>query len=128
MEELLTATEEKIMQIIWRLEKAFVKDIIEELPDPKPPYNTVSSVVRLLEQKGYLGHKAYGRSHEYFPLVPKRDYSKLSFRKLLSSYFEGSYQSLVSYIVNEEKLRPEEIKELEDLISSQRAQKKSKKV
>ncbi|NQV52827.1 MAG: BlaI/MecI/CopY family transcriptional regulator [Flavobacteriales bacterium] len=126
MEELLTSTEERIMQIIWRLEKAFVKDIIDELPAPKPPYNTVSSVVRLLEQKGYLGHKAYGRAHEYHPLIPKKDYSKLTFRKLLSSYFEGSYQSLVSYIVNEEKLSVKEIKELESLISLQRKENQSK--
>ena len=125
MEELLTNTEEKIMQIIWRLEKAFVKDIIDELPDPKPPYNTVSSVVRLLEQKGYLDHTAYGRAHEYFPLIKKRAYSKLTFRKLLGNYFGGSYQSLVSYIVQEERLSDEEISQLEALISEQRKVKKS---
>lgn len=119
MNEDLTPTEEKIMQIIWRLERAFVKDVISEMPDPKPPYNTVSSVVRLLEQKGFVGHKAYGRSHEYFPTVSKKEYSKRSFRSLLGNYFGGSYESLMSFIVQEEKLSKKEIKELEALIASQ---------
>ena len=81
MEE-LTKTEERVMQVIWRLKKCFVKDIIDELPDdPKPPYNTISSVVRLLEKKGYVGYKAYGKTYEYFALISKSAYRKASFSK-----------------------------------------------
>lgn len=126
MNEEMTPTEEKIMHIIWRLERAFVKDIIAEMDDPKPPYNTVSSVVRLLEQKGYVGHTAYGRSHQYFPEVSKKDYSKRSFRSLLGNYFGGSYESLMSFIVQEEKLSKKEIKELEALITATSKEKKNK--
>lgn len=119
MEE-LTSTEERIMQILWKLKSGFVKDVINELPDPKPPYNTVSSVIRLLEKKGYVSHKAYGKTHEYFPVVAKKDYSKRTFKDMLSNYFEGSYKSLVSFIVNEENLSKEEIQELEELIQRQK--------
>ena len=81
MEE-LTKTEERIMQVLWKLKKAFVKDIIDALPDdPKPPYNTISSVVRLLEKKGYVGYKAYGKTYEYFPLISKLEYRKAFFKK-----------------------------------------------
>lgn len=118
--ETLTQTEERIMQVIWQLQSAFVKDIIEALPDPKPPYNTVSSVVRILEKKGYVDHKAYGKTYQYFPAVPKKEYSKLSFRNLLGNYFEGSYKSLVSFIVQEESLSDQQIKELEELIAEQK--------
>jgi BlaI family transcriptional regulator, penicillinase repressor len=117
--EQLTQTEERIMQIVWELKSAFVKDIIEQMPEPKPPYNTISSVVRLLEKKGYVSHKAYGKTYEYFPAIAKADYSKVTFRKMLGNYFEGSYKSLVSFIVNEEKLSEKEIEELQALIAEQ---------
>jgi BlaI family penicillinase repressor len=117
--EQLTQTEERIMQVIWELESAFVKEIIERLPEPKPPYNTISSVVRLLEKKGYVSHKAYGKTYQYFPAIEKASYSKHTFKKLLGNYFEGSYKSLVSFIVNEENLSDQEIKELQALIAEQ---------
>lgn len=116
MEE-LTKTEERIMQIFWKLKKAFVKDVIEHLPDdPKPPYNTISSVVRLLEKKGYLGYKAYGKTYEYYPTISKGEYRKLYIKKLLSGYFDNSPVSLLSFIVEEEKLSKEEIAELKKII------------
>jgi len=121
--ESLTKTEERIMHVIWTLKKAFVKDVIDELPDPKPPYNTVSSVIRLLEKKGFVGHKAYGKTHQYHPLIGKDEYSKRTFRDMLGSYFEGSYKSLVSFIVNEEKLSDKEIEELEALIQAKKSEK-----
>lgn len=124
--EPLTTTEERIMQVLWDLESAFVKDVIAKLPAPKPPYNTVSSVIRLLEKKGYVDHKAYGKTYEYFPIVEKKDYSKRTFKDLLGKYFEGSYKSLVSFIVNEEKLSEQEISELEELIKNQRKTQRSK--
>ena len=116
MEE-LTKTEERIMQVFWRLKKAFVKDIIEELPDdPKPPYNTISSVVRILEKKGYLGYTAYGKTHEYYPAISKAEYRKMYLKKLLSGYFDNSPVSLLSFMVKEEKLSEEEIEELKKII------------
>ncbi len=110
------------MHVLWKLRSAFVKDVIRELPDPKPPYNTVSSVIRLLEKKGYVDHKAYGKTYEYFPVVQKKEYSKLTFKKLLGNYFDGSYKSLVSFIVKEEALTDEQIQELEQLIAEQKKQ------
>ena len=116
MEE-LTKTEERIMQQFWKLKKGFVKDIIEQLPDdPKPPYNTISSVVRILEKKGCLAHRAYGKTHEYYPIISKADYRKVHTKKLLSGYFDDSPVSLLSFIVKEETLSDEEIAALKKLI------------
>ena len=117
MEE-LTKTEERIMQVFWKLKKGFVKDVIEQLPDdPKPPYNTISSVVRILEKKGYLAYHAYGKTHEYYPIVSKAEYRKMYTKKLLASYFDNSPASLLSFIVKEERLSKEEIEELKRLIN-----------
>jgi len=119
MEE-LTKTEERIMQIFWDVKSAFIKDIIDQLPDdPKPPYNTISSVVRILVKKGYIGFNAYGNTYQYFPIVSKAAYGKLSFSKLLANYFDGSAQSLLSFMVSEEKLSEEDIKELQKIINKQ---------
>ncbi|MBK0379436.1 BlaI/MecI/CopY family transcriptional regulator [Mucilaginibacter segetis] len=116
MEE-LTRTEERVMQIIWKLKKAFVKDIIDALPDdPKPPYNTISSVVRLLEKKGYVDYKAYGKTYEYFPAISKGEYRKTFFKKMVTGYFDNSVESLLSFMLKEEKLSVEEIKKLKEMI------------
>lgn len=104
------------MQVLWKLKKAFVKDVIEHLPDePKPPYNTVSSVVRILERKGYAGFKAYGKTYEYFPLVSKMEYRTASFKRMLSQYFDDSPTALVSFMV-EETLSQREKQQLLDLL------------
>lgn len=117
MEE-LTKAEERIMQVLWKLQKAFVKDILEELEEePKPPYNTISSIVRLLEKKGYVAYKAYGKTYEYFPAVTKDQYAKTTFSKLFSGYFDNSPTSLLSFMVKEENLSEKDIKELQDLIN-----------
>jgi len=116
MEE-LTRTEERVMQILWKLKKAFVKDIIEAMPDePKPPYNTISSVVRLLEKKEYVGYKAYGKTYEYYPLISKTDYRKASFKKMFTNYFDNSVESLLSFMVKEEKVSEEDIEKIKELI------------
>ena len=113
----LTKAEERIMQVFWKLKKAFVKDVIEALPDdPKPPYNTISSVVRILEKKGYLGYTAYGKTYEYHPIVSKAEYRKMYMKKLLSGYFDNSPASLLSFMVKEENLSEEEIQKLKDII------------
>jgi len=116
MEE-LTKTEERIMQVFWKLQKAFVKDVIEELDEqPKPPYNTISSIVRLLEKKGYLSYKAYGKTYEYFPAITKDEYAKTTFSKMFSSYFDSSPASLLSFMVKEEKLSEKDIEEIKRII------------
>ncbi|MET3979912.1 BlaI family penicillinase repressor [Mucilaginibacter sp. UYP25] len=116
MEE-LTKTEERVMQVLWNLKKAFVKDIIEAMPDePKPPYNTISSVVRLLEKKGYVDYKAYGKTYEYFPAISKADYRKASFKKMFTGYFDNSVDSLLSFMVKEQKLGEDDIKKIQEMI------------
>ena len=99
----LTKAEEEIMQIIWRLERCTVSDILNDLGEPKPPHSSISSIVRILEKKEFLDHKAYGRTYEYFPVISKDDYSKLSLKKLASDYFEGSMNNLVSFLVKEKE-------------------------
>jgi BlaI family penicillinase repressor len=111
----LTKAEEQVMQILWQLKEAMVKDIIEEMPDPKPAYNTVSTVERVLEGKGFIDHKAYGNSHVYFPAVSEADYKKFTFDKMMKNYFSNSYQSLVSFLVKEKNLSIEELEELTQL-------------
>lgn len=114
--ESLTNAEERVMQILWQLKKAFVKDIIARMPDPKPPYNTISSVVRILEKKGFVDHKAYGKTHEYFPAISKVAYKRFAFKNLMKSYFDNSYESVVSFIANEKGLSNKELHELEQMI------------
>src|SRR6201996_7576087 len=111
----LTKAEEQVMQILWQLKEAIVKDIIEQMPDPKPAYNTVSTVVRVLEGKGFIDHKSYGNSHVYFAAVPEEEYKKFTFDKMMSGYFSNSYKSLVSFLVKEKNLSLEELQELTEL-------------
>lgn len=115
----LTKAEEQIMQVLWQKEKAFVKDIVEEFPEPKPAYNTVSTIIRILETKGFVDHKAYGKTHQYFPIVSKEKYTKFSLNNLMTGYFNGSFQNLVSFFANENKMDIQDIdqllKQLEDL-------------
>jgi BlaI family penicillinase repressor len=114
----LTKAEEQVMQILWQLNGAIVKDIIEQIPEPKPAYNTVSTVVRVLEGKGFVDHKAYGNSHVYFPIISEAEYKKFTFDKMMKSYFNDSYKSLVSFIADEKKLDINELDELTRLIDN----------
>lgn len=120
----LTKAEEQIMQILWQLDEAIVKDIIDKIPEPKPAYNTVSTVVRVLEGKGFVDHKAYGNSHVYFPVISEAEYKKFTFDKMMKGYFNNSYKSLVSFIANEKKLDINELDELTKLIDNLKTQKK----
>lgn len=110
----LTKAEEEIMQVLWQLESAFVKDIITRLPKPKPAYNTVSTVVRTLEQKGFVGHEPLGKSHKYHPLITKDAYTRSFMKGFVKRYFSGSYRRMVSFFTNEDKLS---VNELEELVS-----------
>ncbi|WP_276373733.1 BlaI/MecI/CopY family transcriptional regulator [Chryseolinea sp. H1M3-3] len=116
----LTKAEDQVMQILWRLENAFVKDIVEEMPEPKPAYNTISTIVRILETKGFVDHKAYGKTHEYFPIISKEKYTHFYLNNLLKGYFNGSFQNLVSFFAKENKM---DIKSLEKLLEEIKKQK-----
>ncbi|QEM08511.1 BlaI/MecI/CopY family transcriptional regulator [Mucilaginibacter rubeus] len=120
----LTRAEEQVMQILWQLNEAMVKEIIEQMPDPKPAYNTVSTVVRVMEGKGFVNHKAYGNTHVYFPLVSEAQYKKFTFDKMMNNYFSNSYKSLVSFIANEKKLDLRQLDELSDLLEDLKNKKK----
>lgn len=114
----LTKVEEDIMQIIWRLERCVVRDIIEAIGQEDIPHSTVASVVRILEKKGFVDHKAYGRTHEYFPIVDKDDYAKQGLSSMMEKYFEGSPKALVSFLVQENKLGLDELAELHKLLNT----------
>jgi len=120
----LTKAEETIMQLLWQLKEAMVKDIIELMPEPKPAYNTVSTVVRVLENKKFVDHKPHGNSHVYFPLISEAEYKKFTFDKMMSGYFSNSYKSLVSFIANEKKLDIQQLDELTQLIEDLKRKKK----
>jgi len=113
----LTRAEEQIMQELWSLDKAFVKDIIERLPEPKPAYNTVSTIVRILETKGFVGHETFGKSHRYYPLVSKEAYRTFATGKLLHGYFNNSARNMLSFFLEEQKLDLKDADELLKLLA-----------
>jgi predicted transcriptional regulator len=117
----LTKAEDEIMQVLWKLDSAFVKEIITELPGPKPAYNTVSTIVRILEQKGFVGHETLGQSHKYYPLITKEAYTKSFMKGFVQRYFSGSYQQMVSFFTKEDNLS---VKELEELVKQFKSRKK----
>lgn len=108
----LTKAEEQVMQILWKLKKAFVKDILVEIPEPRPAYNTVSTIVRILEKKGFVGYTAYGKTHEYYPLVERNNYSHFYLKNFLGNYFNGSFERLVSFFAKENNLDVNDVGEL----------------
>ncbi len=116
--EALTPNEEQIMHIFWKLEKALIRDILNLLPDPKPPYTTLASFIRQLENKGYLAHKSYGKTHEYYPLISRYDYQTRSLNQLVKDYFDGSAKNMLSFMVKENKLSDKDIQELQKLIEN----------
>lgn len=120
----LTKAEEQIMQILWEKEKAFVKDIIDEMPKPKPAYNTVSTIIRTLEKKRFVDHKSYGGSHQYFPIVMKSDYTKLFMKRVFNNYFDNSLREMVSFFSKEKDLNINEVDEAIKLMQEIKKQKK----
>jgi len=108
----LTKAEEEVMQQLWRLEKCNVAAVIDELPEPKPAYNTVSTIVRILEDKGFVGHEKQGRGYLYFPLVKKADYSNQSINKLVDGYFQGSFKSMVSFFMKKNDMSLPELESI----------------
>jgi BlaI family transcriptional regulator, penicillinase repressor len=108
----LTKAEEEIMQILWQLKKANVKAIIEEFPNPKPAYNTVSTIVRILENKGFVNYEKKGKGHLYFPVVQQQEYSNQSINKLVDNYFHGSFKSMVSFFMKENDISLNELESI----------------
>jgi len=115
----LTRKEEELMKILWKLKKAFVKDLIAEYPDPKPHYNTISSLVRLLQDKGLIGFRPYGNTYEYFPLLAREEYRKTFMSQVVKDYFDNSYQNAVAFFVKEKGLTAEQREELIRLIKKE---------
>lgn len=111
----LTKAEEEVMHIIWQLQRCLVRDVIEQLGDPDMPHSTVSSVVRILEKKGFVDHKAYGKTYEYYPLITKEEYAGQGVQNLVEKYFGGSPKQLVSYLVQSKDVN---LKELNDLMKT----------
>ena len=117
--KILTRAEEQVIQILWKLEKAFVKDIIAEFTDPKPAYNTVSTIIRILEKKGFVSYKAFGKTHQYFPIITKDTYTKFCLNNIVQNYFSDSFQELVSFFTRDKNLSVSELEEIIELIDIQ---------
>lgn len=115
----LTKAEEQVMQILWKIKKGFVNDILDHLPDPKPAYNTVSTIVRILVKKGFVSYTAYGKSHEYFPLIAKKEYTRVYLDGFISGYFSNSYKQLVSFFSKENNLSLSELEEIREMMDEQ---------
>ncbi len=117
----LTKAEEQVMQILWKKEKAFVKDIINEMPEPKPAYNTISTIIRILEKKGFVSHKSYGKTYEYFPIIAKEEYTKKFLKKFVKNYFGNSFKQMVSFFSKDENLSVEELDEIIKILEEKKS-------
>lgn len=120
----LTRAEEQVMQVLWKLKKGFVKDLLEHFDDPKPAYNTVSTIIRILQDKGFVTHKAYGRTHEYYPLISKSEYSKNQMHNFVNDYFSNSFGKMVSFFAKEKSIS---VKEMEDIMKIMEGEVKKQK-
>lgn len=116
----LTRAELEIMQILWRLEKGFVNDILEAMPAPKPAYNTVSTIVRILEKKGFVEHRAYGKSHEYYPLISREEYTSRFMTGVLNSFFGGSIGNMVSFLSHDKGITVSEADEIIKMLQNKK--------
>jgi BlaI family penicillinase repressor len=119
----LTNKEEEIMHILWKLKKAFVKEVMAEITDDQPHYNTLSTIVRNLEEKGFVSHNAYGNTHQYFPIVSIEDYRKRFMNTAIDNYFNSSYKNMVSFFAKEEKISAAELREILTMIENQEEKK-----
>jgi len=120
----LTKAEEQIMQVLWKLGKAFLRDIVDEMSNPKPHQNTVATLLKILVDKEFVGLTVLGRHHEYYPLISKEEYSKKTMKQIVKGYFEGSFSNVVSFMVKEKNISIEELEKLLLQIKKQQNQKK----
>jgi len=124
---ILTKSEEQVMQILWMLDKAFVKEIVQHFDEPKPAYNTVSTIIRILEKKEFVSYESFGKTHQYYPIVQKDEYKRSSLSKMIDGYFNNSYKSLVSFFSKEENLSIEEMEDIKKLMDDRIKNLKDKK-
>lgn len=115
MKQELTRAELEIMQILWKKERAFVNEILEDMPEPKPAYNTVSTIIRILEKKGVVSHEAFGKSHRYFPLISKPEYTQSYMRNVMGNFFDNSVTQMFSFLAAKENLSAKEVEEIAEL-------------
>ncbi len=116
----LTNKEEEIMQIVWKLEKAFVKEVLAEITEDQPHYNTLSTIIRNLEEKGFVSYNAYGNTHQYFPIVKLEDYRKRFMNTAIENYFDNSYKNMVSFFAEEQKISADELREILAIIENKK--------
>jgi predicted transcriptional regulator len=114
----LTNKEEEIMHILWKLKKAFVKEIMSDITEDQPHYNTLSTIVRNLEEKGFVAYNAFGNTHQYYPIVTLNDYRKRFMNVAIETYFDNSYLNMVSHFAKEEKISASELREILALIEN----------
>lgn len=115
----LTKAEEQVMEYLWKLDKAFVKDILDQFPEPRPAYNTVSTIVRILEKKGMIAYNAYGKTHQYFPVVTPAGYRKGRFKHILSKHFNNSYKKFASFFAKEDDVTISDLEEMKKIIEEE---------
>lgn len=116
----LARREEQIMQVFWDLNKAFIRDIIPLLPDPKPHYNSVATIVKILEEKGFLNHETAGNMHSFFPVISREEYQQFALKDIVSQYFDNSYPRMLAFFAKEQKLSETELDEIVHLIKKEK--------
>ena len=117
----LAKREEQIMRVFWEMKKAFIKEVIPYLPDPKPHYNSVATIVKILEEKGFLGHDTIGNLYQYYPLISKDDYQKHAMKDIVKKYFDDSYPRMLAFFAKEQNLSDKELNEIFDMIKSNKS-------
>ncbi|MBI9036622.1 MAG: BlaI/MecI/CopY family transcriptional regulator [Bacteroidales bacterium] len=121
----LTKAEEQIMQILWKLGKGFVNDILDIFPHPKPAYNTISTIVRILEKKKFVSYIAFGKTHQYYPLISKKEYTRTYFKSFINNYFESSYPAMASFFTKDENLSLSDLEEIKEIMENEIEKQKS---
>jgi len=114
--ERLTRKEEEAMKILWKAKKGFINELLVFYKVPKPHYNTLSTLIRGLEEKGYVKHKAYGKNHEYYPAITKEEYRKTFMKEVVNDYFDSSYKNVVIFFIDEKKISKQDLKAMIKLI------------
>lgn len=122
----LTKAEEQIMQILWKRGEAFVSEILDDFEEPKPAYNTVSTFVRILVKKGFVGYTSFGKSHQYYPLITKEEYTKTFFRRFINNYFSNSYSELLSFFAKEKDISIQDMEDIHKIVQREINKQKEK--
>jgi len=122
----LTRAEEEVMQILWRLKKGFIKEILEKFSEPRPAYSTVSTIIRILQEKGFVNYRVYGRTYQYFPVISKDDYRKSQMSSFVKNYFSNSYQKMVSFFAREDSITVKDMEEIMEMMKNATDEKKKK--